>query len=188
MHRMCMLPIYRAEAPSLIMEQEPLIQKEEKQSSRSREYASSIYREETFFSIWRWENVTLLYINIYIYIRCDLMDYPPNGMVSQPDPPPNGMVWYPFLPVSKTRFSYDFWWFPLGSGEFWKLAIDLTSCFTRQIYEFIHDLQGKRIVWHKWSIAGPQSFVARAQIIHEFIKNPIGKRVFGRKSSIVGPN
>ena len=46
---MCMLPIYRAEAPSLIMEQEPLIQKEEKQSSRNREYTSSLYEEETLF-------------------------------------------------------------------------------------------------------------------------------------------
>jgi hypothetical protein len=31
------------------MEQEPLIQKEEKQSSRNREYTSSLYEEETLF-------------------------------------------------------------------------------------------------------------------------------------------
>ena len=183
---MCMLPIYRAEAPSLIMEQEPHIQKEEKQSSRNREYASSIHREETL-SIWRWENVTLLDIYIYIY-DATWWIIPP--MVWSPSliRPPNGMVWYPFLPVPKTKFSYDFCWFPLGSGKFWKLAIDLPSCFTHQIYEFIHDLQGKRIVGHKQSIAGPKSFVARAQIIHEFINNHTGKRVFWRKSSIVGHN
>ena len=71
---MCMLPIYRAEAPSLIMEQEPLIQKEEKQSSRNREYTSSLYEEETLF---RYEEKRNSSRYIYIYIRCDLMDYPP---------------------------------------------------------------------------------------------------------------
>ena len=93
-----------------------------------------------------------------------------------------GLVSFPPL-HKKTKCSYDFWWFPLGSGKFWKLAIDLTSCFTHQIYEFIHDLQGKRIVWHKQSIAGPKPFVASAQIIHEFINNHTGTRVFWRKSS-----
>jgi len=114
------------------------------------------------------------------------MDYPPQwyGLPARSAPQ---IVWHGIISSpfhKKTKFSYEFWWFPLGSGNFWKLAIDLPSCFTHQIYEFIHDLQGKRIVGHKQSIAGPKPFVARAQIIHEFINNHTGKRVFWRNQAL----